>query len=251
MFSRKKIAMLVAEILGTAILTSVVLAVSNSPIGLAYFVALAVGITMTLLVLIFGPTSGAHVNPAVTLSFWTVRKINTIQALVYIAAQFMGAALAWRLYTYFIDAPVKNIAGNNFDWRVVVAEVVGTMIFTFGIAAAVYQKYEGGKLAATVGGSLMLGLLVASVASNGILNPAIALGVQSWSKAYVFGPLVGGVVGMNLYALLFADKEVVAAVAKPTPAKAAAKNATTKRSAQRTTKKTTTKKATKTTRKRK
>lgn len=226
MFSRKKLAMVVAEILGTGILTAVVLSVSRSPIGLPYFVALAAGLTLALLVLIVGPTSGAHVNPAVTLSMWTVRKISTIQALVYIVAQFMGAALAWRLYTYFIDGPIKNIAGENFDWRVLVAELIGTMIFTFGIAAAVYQKYEGGKLAATIGGSLMLGLLVASVASNGVLNPAVALGVQSWSKAYVFGPLVGGIVGMNLYALLFADKE---AVIKPVPAKAASKNVTTKK----------------------
>lgn len=222
--------MFVAEILGTGILTAVVLSVSRSPIGLAYFVALAAGLTLALLVLIVGPTSGSHVNPAVTLSFWTVRKISTIQAIIYLVAQFMGAVLAWRLYTYFIDGPIKNIAGESFDWRVLVAELVGTMIFTFGIAAAVYQKYEGGKLAATVGGSLMLGLLVASVASNGILNPAVALGVQSWSKAYVFGPLVGGIIGMNLYAVLFADKE---AVVKPVPAKAAAKNTTTKKTTAR------------------
>lgn len=244
MFSRKKIAMIVAEVLGTAILTTVVLAVSRSPIGLPYFVALAVGLTMALLVLVVGPTSGAHVNPAVTLSLWTVRKIDTVRALVYIAAQFMGAALAWRLYTYLIDAPIKNIAGESFDWRVLVAELVGTAVFTFGIAAAVYQKYEGGKLAATIGGSLLMGILAASVVSNGLLNPALALGVQSWSKAYVFGPLVGGLVGMNLYALLFADRAEKVVKAKSAPAKAVAKNVTTKKKTTRKApvKKTTTRK---------
>ena len=212
MLSRKHVAMVVAEILGTALLTSVVLSVGRSPIGLPYFVAIAAGVTLALMVLVVGPTSGAHLNPAVTLGLWTIRKVNTVKALLYIAAQFMGAALAWRLYTYLIDGPVKSIANKEFDWRVLVAELVGTFIFTFGIAAAVYQNQEGGKRAATIGAALMLGAIVASVASNGLLNPAVALGVQSWSKAYVFGPLVGAILGMNLYALLFADKEALISV---------------------------------------
>lgn len=211
MLSRKNVAAVVAEIIGTAVLTSVVLAVSRSPIGLPYFVALAAGLTLSLLVLIIGPASGAHVNPAVTLGMWTIRQINTVKAILYIAAQFLGATLALKLYEYLTDGPIKNIANKNFDWRVTVAEIVGTFIFTFGIAAAVYQKQELGRKAATIGGSLLLGILVASVASNGMLNPAVALGAQSWSKAYVFGPLVGAILGMNLYALLFADKQALLA----------------------------------------
>jgi glycerol uptake facilitator-like aquaporin len=211
MVSRSKIAMVVAEILGTGVLTAVVLAVGRSPIGLPYFVALAAGLTLMLMVLTVGPSSGAHLNPAVTLGLWTVRKINTLQALLYVAAQFLGAVLAWRLYTYLINGPVKNIAGKDFSWQVLVAELVGTLVFTFGVAAAVYQRYEGGRLAATIGGSFLLGILVASAASNGMLNPAVALGAQSWSKAYVFGPLVGSVLGMNLYLALFAS-QVSAAV---------------------------------------
>lgn len=233
MFSRQKIAMVVAEIVGTAVLTSVILSVSRSPLGLPYFVALAAGITMAMLVLVVGPTSGAHVNPAVTLGMWTVRKINTLEAIVYIAAQFMGAVLAWKLYTYFIDGPVKNIAGKNFDWRVLVAELVGTAVFTFGIAAAVYQKYEGGQKAATIGGSLLLGLLVASTASNGVLNPAVALGVQSWSKAYVFGPLIGGIVGMFIYSFLMAPAEAKVVAVKASSSRGASKKTTARKTTTR------------------
>lgn len=229
MFSRNKIAALVAEVLGTGILTTVALGVSRSPIGLPYFVSLAVGLTLAMLVLSVGATSGAHVNPAVTLGLWTVRKVDTVKAISYIVAQFVGAALAWKLYVYLINSPVKSIAGGQFDWRVFVAEMVGALVFTFGIAAAVYQKYEGGKLAAAIGGSLALGVLMASVASNGIVNPAVALGMQSWDKAYVFGPLVGGIVGVNLYALLFAERE--ARATKPVAAKSTAAKKTTRKPA--------------------
>jgi glycerol uptake facilitator-like aquaporin len=196
--------MLVAEFFGTAVLTLSVLAVMRSQIGIGYFVAIAVGLTLSLLVLTIGSTSGAHVNPAVTIGMWTVRKIATMQAVAYIAAQMLGGLAAWRLYEYLVNRTLPNIAEKTFDWRVLVAEVVGTFVLTFGIAAAVYQGQKGLRQATTVGGSLFLGILIATVASNGILNPAVALGVQSWSRAYVFGPIIGAIIGFNLYALLFA-----------------------------------------------
>lgn len=231
MFRRMNFAVVVAEALGTAILTFSILAVSRSAVGVPYFVALGVGLTMAVLVMSIGLTSGAHVNPAVTVGLWSVKKISHLRAAAYIAAQFVGAALAYKLYVYLVATGIQNIAGPDFKWQILVAELVGTMIFTFGIAAAVFNKYEGGKLAAAIGGSLAVGILVAGVASNGILNPAAALGVQSWSKAYVVGPILGGLIGMNLYSLLFADKPssilvmntaVKAPVTKKSPAKKSA-----------------------------
>lgn len=227
MFERNKIAMIMAEVVGTAILTLSILATSKSAIGIPYFVALGAGLTLALIVLMVGSVSGAHVNPAVTLGMWTLRKIDTAKAIVYIAAQFLGAVLAWQLYVYFVDRSLQNIAGSEFDWRILIAEVVGTFIFTFGIASAVYQKYDAGRSAATIGGSFALGILAAGIISNGLLNPAVALGVQSWSVAYVAGPIIGSVIGMNLYALLFATNgSLKLAVAKPVAKKASAKKST-------------------------
>lgn len=214
--------MVVAEVLGTATLTLSILATSKSAVGIPYFVALGAGLTLALLVMMIGSTSGAHVNPAVTLGMWTLRKINTAKAIVYIAAQFLGAVLAWQLYVYFIDRSLPNIAGTEFDWRVLVAEVVGTFIFTFGIAAAVYQKFDTGRSAAIIGGSLALGVLVSGIISNGLLNPAVALGVQSWSIAYVVGPVIGSVIGMNLFAMLFAPESALS-FAKPVASKSVSK----------------------------
>ncbi len=208
MFSRKNVAPLVAEALGTAILTFSVLAITRSAIGIPYFIAVGVGLTLVLIVATLGATSGAHVNPAVTIGAWTLRKIKTLDALLYIIAQFAGAAAALRLYMYLTNRPIQNIANETFDWRVVAAEVAGTFVFTFGIAAATYQKFSPGKTALTIGGSLGLGVLVAGVASNGMLNPAVALGAQSWSMAYAAAPIVGSVVGMNVYALLFAGEKL-------------------------------------------
>ena len=102
----------------------------------------------------------------------------------------------------------------SFDMKVFVAEAIGAFVFTFGIAAAVYQGYKGLRLATTIGASLTLGILIASIASNGVLNPAVALGIQSWSFSYVAGPILGAILGMNIYAMLFTDAPVKVKAAK-------------------------------------
>jgi aquaporin Z len=205
---RSWIAKFVAEFMGTAVLTLAVINISRSQIGIGYFVAIGVGLTLSLLVLAIGPTSGAHVNPAVTLGMWTIRKINSLVAVGYIACQFLGAVVAWRLAEFFTGQKLNNIAGKSFEPKVLVAEAVGTFVFVFLIAAATYMSYRGMRWAATVGGGLFIGIIIATSASNGILNPAVALGAQSWGRAYIWGPFIGAVVAMLLYAVLFAPESV-------------------------------------------
>jgi len=213
MFGRKKIAIIVAEFIGTFILVSAVYAVILQRLP-ALFVASAAGVTLGLIVLSVGQVSGAHINPAVTLGFWTLRKIKTTQAIVYIAVQFLAAMVAWRLNEYFLGESLRKLGEISFDMKVFVAEAIGAFVFTFGIAAAVYQGYKGLRLATTIGASLTLGILIASIASNGVLNPAVALGIQSWSFSYVAGPILGAILGMNIYAMLFTDAPVKVKAAK-------------------------------------
>jgi glycerol uptake facilitator-like aquaporin len=202
---RSRIATLVAEFLGTAVLATVAINVSRSQIGIGYFVAIGVGVALALLVLMFGRVSGAHLNPAVTIGLWTLRKIGTVQAIAYLAVQMLGGLAAWQLANYFVGQEIQSIAGNAFDWKVLVAEAVGALVFTFAIAAAVFKdELDSTQKAALIGGGLFLGVVTASLASNAVLNPAIALANQSWSRAYIFGPIIGSVIGMNLYVLLFA-----------------------------------------------
>lgn len=203
MFQRHKIAMLAAEFLGTAILTAVILAVSKSNVGLPYFVSIAAGLAIAAGTLVFGAVSGAHFNPAITIGLWSARRIKSFAALLYIAVQLLGGITAYLLYTYLVNAEWENM--GEYNARVLVAEAAGAFVFSLGWAATVYNKLSVGQAAFTVGGSLMLGILVASVASAGVLNPAVALGLRTWEwGTYVLGPVLGAVIGLNLYALLFA-----------------------------------------------
>lgn len=205
MFGRDKLAVLMAEFLGTGILTMLVLSVQRSTIGVPFFIAAAAGLTVMMATFVFGGISGAHLNPAVTLGMWTVRKISTLHGVLYIAMQMLGAWAAYYLYTYYVSSHFTSI-GGHYSTKVLVAESVGTFIFTFGWAAGMYQKFAVGSRAALVGLSYMLAIIASSSASLGLLNPALALGSKAWVLgSYVLGPVIGAVVGFNLYSLLFAE----------------------------------------------
>jgi len=202
---REKVGMLLAEVFGTAALTLVVLAQVNAVgavITSPWFVAASAGLTLAVMVLAVGKVSGAHVNPAITVGLWTLKKIPTSNAVAYLASQALGALFAFSLFQYITNSTLGNVAGS-FDWRIFVAELSGTFVFAFGVASAVLQKLDGFAAAFTIGTSLMLGVLVATIASNGTLNPAVALGINSWSWTYAVAPIVGSVLAMNAYSLFF------------------------------------------------
>ncbi|MDR2977430.1 MAG: aquaporin [Streptococcaceae bacterium] len=89
-----KISALLAELIGTFLLVGAVIKLSGLPtVG-----NLSVAFALVLIVLIFGPMSGAHVNPAITLALAINKKVSWVKALAYIIAQLLGAALALGLF---------------------------------------------------------------------------------------------------------------------------------------------------------
>lgn len=212
MFGKRKVAMLLAEFLGTGALTLLVLSIQRSTIGVPFFVAIGAGLTVVLMSFAVGGVSGGHFNPAITIGLWTVRKVSAATVVMFIAAQLLGAWAAHYLYTYFSHMPLQAI-GGHYTTRVMVAELIGASIFAFGFAAAIYQRFSRATNAAYIGLALMLGIVAASTASYGLLNPAVALGIRAWEitgslgwGTYVLGPILGGLIGFNLYAWVFADE---------------------------------------------
>src|SRR5581483_3251105 len=190
MFKRKSLAMVVAEFLGTAVWTVVVLAVSKSTIGIPYFVAVAAGLAVVAGTLVFRSVSGAHFNPAITIGLWSARRIKTLPAIVYIAAQLLGGIAAYWLFTYFANQHWAN--NGHYSGHVLVAEAVGTFVLGLAWAALSYSDVDDGRAAALVGIGLTVGILVASSAASGLLNPAVALGLRLWGWGnYVLCPVFG------------------------------------------------------------
>ena len=202
MFSRLRVAPLVAEFLGTTILVLVALAMTQIT-TVSYFVATSVAIALALVYMVFGVVSGGHFNPAITFGMWTARRISTLRGVSYVASQMLGGLAAWQLYQYMTDRalPAKAVTYSTPMW---VAEVVGTFILSIGITAAITRGFDMLQGGLAYAAALFAGIMIAATASAAYLNPAVALGVRSWSSVYVLGPLVGALLGVNVYSWLLA-----------------------------------------------
>ncbi len=259
MFGKRKVAAIVAEFLGTGVLTLLILSIQRTQFGIPLFVGLTAGAAVVVLTFAIGALSGAHLNPAITVGMWTARKTPTLTALCYIVMQFLGAYCAYLLYRYLVtDNPntlpilqsFKEHVDTHFQARVLISEMVGTAIFAFAVASTVYQRFTTAMSAAVSGLAYAIGIIAAgtitiNMLTMGLLNPAVVLGEHNWIwTTYVLGPVLGAVIGINLYGLLFAESEPVAAAAavttvtvapvvarasKPARSKSAAVTTTTKK----------------------
>lgn len=185
----------IVEAFGTFTLTSVVCLslVGKFPVS----TPVLAGLVILLFVYTVGHISGAHFNPAITLGAWSIKKIQGTDAFWYLVAQFFGSAIALSLVMMTVGLPTLTV---SMDWMTAFAEFLGTLLFGFGVASLLYNKAPRDFTGVVAGGSLLLGISIAALlGSNGVLNPAVAFGIGSLNLVYAFAPIVGSVVGMNLY----------------------------------------------------
>jgi aquaporin Z len=193
-----------AEFIGTFGLTLAVIISLSSPIfGLPTAVVAAA--TVGFFVLVIGSISGCHINPAITVGQFTLGKIKYLTAIAYIIAQVSGALLALVIFGLFNNNEIFEL-GATETWDVFWAEALGAAILGFAVAAAVLNKMDAVASGLTVGGGLLIGIIAASIASNGVLNPAVAVGIGSATWPYIAGPILGAVIGSQTYRILLPAK---------------------------------------------
>ncbi len=190
-----------AEFLGTFALSLVVaLSLAGSfPVP----TPVLAGLTLGLFVYSIGHLSGTHINPAITLAALSIKKISLMDAVYYWVAQFLGASLACWVSLQMVARATLTV---GTDPMTILAEALGTFFFAFGVAAVIYGRVPKDLTGIAVGGSLLLGISIAASISNGVLNPAVALGIGSFSIAYLIGPMIGAVLGMWAFKLLSNEK---------------------------------------------
>ena len=194
---------LIAELFGTFILTTAVLTSINNP-GFPVPTPVIAGLTLGLLVYTIGPISGCHINPAVTVGLFSIGRIDIRDAGAYLVAQFVGAVLAMVLGNIFFSSPTELVV--NGAPLTGLAELFGTVLLGFAVASVVIGRVSANLSGLVIGSGLLLGISFAATQSNGVLNPAVALGIGSLGHTYVWGPLGGALVGAFI-ANFFADKK--------------------------------------------
>ena len=192
----------IAEFIGTFALSFIILAAVSTVTPLPLPVAVLAGITLGLFVYTIGGLSGAHLNPAVTIGLWSIKKITSKDAIGYLLAQVFAAAVAI-VIVRTLGMAAQEASTVAFGAPLFFAEALGAFFFTFGIAAVVHGRVTNALSGTVIGGSLVLGILIATLSgSAGIINPAVAFALNSISFVYLVGPVAGAIVGFNAYRYL-------------------------------------------------
>lgn len=174
---------------------------------------IAPGALVMALIYAWGPLSGLHINPAVTLAFLGRRVFPLGWVLPYWAAQFAGAiAAALVLQVMFGHVGAGGnypIARPGGDWRAFVMEIVLTATLVSVILnTATGHRSIGHNAAIAVGATVALLGLFASPVSGSSMNPARTLGpdivgvnFSGW-WVYVLGDTIGAVIAVMLIGLV-------------------------------------------------
>jgi glycerol uptake facilitator-like aquaporin len=215
---------LAAEALGSAFLLAAVIGsgimgerLCGGNVAIALLAnTLATAAALVVLISIFGPLSGAHFNPAVTLFFALGREISPALGGAYVGAQLIGAlGGAWVAHLMF-EVPVFEISAELRDGP---AQMFSEFVATFGLIAAIAGaiRYRPAWVAALVG--LYVGAAYWFAASTSFANPAVTIaralsnsfaGIAPHSApGFIVAQLVGAVAGYGVFGWLFAPAAVV------------------------------------------
>jgi aquaporin Z len=221
---------LFCEFLGTFWLVlggcgAAVLAAAFPGLGIGFTgVALAFGLTVLTGAYAFGPISGGHFNPAVTIGVWAGGRFPSQRVLPYVAAQVVGAIVASGvLYLIASGRPgfdlAAGFAANGYGAHspggyslgaALITEGVMTFMFLIVILGSTHRRAPTGFAGIAIGLALTLIHLISIPVTNTSVNPARSTGpalfVGGWalSQLWLFWimPIVGGLAAGALYKAL-------------------------------------------------
>jgi glycerol uptake facilitator-like aquaporin len=171
---------IVAELLGTALLLAVVigsgimgerLAGGNVAIALLGN-TLATGAALVVLITIFGPISGAHFNPAVTMVFALRRQISWRLAGVYVAAQVVGAVVGVFAAHAMFAEPLLQVSSKLRDGP---SQAWSEFVATFGLIGTILGALRFRPAFTPVAVGLYITAAYWFTASTSFANPAVTL----------------------------------------------------------------------------
>lgn len=209
---------LVAELVGTFVLvfagTGAVVAnhVSNNAIT-HVGVAITFGSVVAAMIYAFGHTSGAHLNPAVTLGFWAGGTFPRNKVLPYLAAQLLGATLASSLLYVAFGGPVAKLGATlplDNNWlQSLVLEVVLTFVLMIVILGSGLDRrapvgFAGVAIGLTVGLEAMcMGPITgASMNPARSFSPALLANVWQHQWLYWLAPIAGAQLAVLVYRII-------------------------------------------------
>jgi MIP family channel proteins len=230
----------IAELIGTMILTFAICTVvvlyvatsANAQTGSDFaVVGLVHGIVLFALIATLGGVSGGHFNPAVTFGAAILRRIDPVDAVVYILAQLSGGVLGALLVKAFLldegrashygAASVSPLLSGNVAGAGI--EAIGTFVLVLGVCAVALNPRARREWAPLVIGlTLGLDVMIFGPLTGSAVNPARWFGPAlignffggTWP--YLVGPAVGALAAALLYRFVIAGPQFALGPEPPT-----------------------------------
>jgi glycerol uptake facilitator protein len=191
-------------------------------------IGLAFGIAISTCIYALGNVSGCHINPAVTIALWTVKKFPSRDVIPYIVSQLAGASVASLLFAVIVGMGAVTIGGLGATapfpgvgyLQAMVAEAVGTFLLMLAIMGVAVDRRAPSGFA-----GLIIGLTVAGVIttvgniSGSSLNPARTFGpylgdtllgghnLWIYLPIYIIGPILGAILAAIAYNYMTSEEK--------------------------------------------
>jgi glycerol uptake facilitator-like aquaporin len=210
---------LVAELLGSAFLAAVVIGsgiaaqrLSSGDIGLELFEnAAATAVGLFAIILMFGPVSGGHFNPVVSLVDAAFGGLRWREAAAYIPVQIAGCTAGAVLANLMFSLSAVNLStkhrASGAHWLGEVVATVGLLLVIFALARTGRSSRAPAAVGAYIGGAYFF------TSSTSFANPAIAVGrmfsntfagiAPGSVPGYIVAEIVGGIVAFAIIRLLY------------------------------------------------
>lgn len=215
---------LVAECTGTALLLAVVvgsgimgerLAGGNDGIALLGN-TIATGAGLVVLIHIFGPVSGAHFNPAVTLAFTLRGEAERRSAALFLVAQIIGAVLGvWTAHAMFAE-PILQVSTRLRDGP---AQGLSEFVATFGLIGTIIGTQRSRPEFTPVAVGLYITAAYWFTASTSFANPAVTIArcltdtfsgiAPSSAPLFIVCQLLGAVAAVVFFGWLFERDQAI------------------------------------------
>jgi MIP family channel proteins len=180
--------------------------VENVGVGLSF------GLIVMTAIFTFGHISGAHINPAVSIAFRVLRRIDNAKLAGYVAAQLAGGALAGLAILAILGdsvdaaATVPHIGG--WDAALASEVILTSFLVMLILAVATDDRAQGTFAAIAIGGYVAFAATGWGPVANASMNPArsfgpaVASGVWDYHWVYWAGPIAGALIAVVIYEVL-------------------------------------------------
>lgn len=180
--------------------------------GAGMMAPVAIGLVLGVMVYMGGAVSGGHYNPSVTIGAWLRGACPAADVAPYIAAQLVGAVLAFGVARYLASGEVELLV--PFRTPALVAEFLFTFALVFVVLSTATNRSTAGNsfYGLSIGGTVLVGAYAVGGISGGAFNPAVTLGLILMGKIplasvwiYLVSQLLAAVAAGLLYKKVIAE----------------------------------------------